>query len=258
MLLHPRLADILDQAKRRGRVDVDDLANRFAVTPQTIRKDLNELCDADLLQRIHGGAVFTPGVRNFAYDSRRQLAADGKLAIGNMVAELIPENSSLFLNIGTTTEQVAAALRNHLGLLIVTNSLNVANILAHAPGCELVIAGGMVRKSDGGIVGMSAIEHIRQFKVDFAVIGASGIDEEGCMLDFDYREVQVSQTIIKQSRKIVLVADSTKFSRRAPVQIGSLQDVDILVTDRQPPDEISDICRDNNVAVHVAGTQAAK
>ena len=109
MPLLPRQADILSLAHDAGRLDVDSLAARFAVTPQTIRKDLNELCDQGLLQRYHGGAMLPSGVVNLAYESRRQLATDAKRGIGAKAAELTPNACSLLINIGTTTEQVAFA-----------------------------------------------------------------------------------------------------------------------------------------------------
>jgi DeoR family glycerol-3-phosphate regulon repressor len=165
---------------------------------------------------------------------------------------MIPDNSSLILNIGTTTEQVAYALRRHEGLMVITNNLNVAYILSDAPGVEVVVSGGMVRKSDGGIVGAAAIDLIRQFKVDFAVIGTSAIDEEGCLLDFDYREVRVSQAILGQARTSILAADTGKFERRAPVQIGQLEDIDVFVTDEQPPRSIQKICSVAKIRLEVA------
>ncbi len=251
-LLQPRQIDILDIARRDGRVEVESLAARFGVTPQTIRKDLNELCDLEKLQRVHGGAVFPSNTVNLAYQSRRELASGGKARIAQAVADLIPNNSSVILNIGTTTEQVAYALRHHEGLLAITNNLNVAFILSEAEGAEVVVTGGMVRKSDRGIVGAAAVDLIRQFKVDFAVIGTSAIDEDGELLDFDYREVRVSQVIIEQARKTILVADTMKFQRRAPVQIGRLKDIDIFITDAQPPRAIAAMCRDSNVRMIIA------
>ncbi len=250
--LHPRQADILQIAKRDGRVDVETLAAQFDVTPQTIRKDLNDSCEIDALQRVHGGAVHPSNTANFAYRSRRELAADSKRMIGERAATFIPDNSSVILNIGTTTEQVAYALKRHQGLMAITNNLNVASILSDAPDIDVVVAGGMVRKTDGGIVGGVAIDLIRQFKVDFAVIGASAIDEDGCLLDFDYREVRVAQAILEQARTRVLVADVMKFERRAPVQIGHLSDIDIFVTDAQPPEAIREICRTNRVQLEIA------
>lgn len=253
--LPPRQMDILEIARRDGRVDVEGLAAHFDVTPQTIRKDLNDLCEMEKLNRVHGGAVFPSSTVNVAYQARRGIAAEGKARIAEAVARLIPDNASLILNIGTTTEQVALALRRHQGLMVITNNLNVAYILADAPGIEVVITGGVVRKSDGGIIGAAAVDLIRQFKVDFAVVGSSAIDDEGTLLDFDYREVRVSQAILEKARTKILVADSTKFERRAPVQIGRLQDIDIFVTDAPVPSSVADAVKESGVEVIVADGQ---
>ncbi len=252
--LHPRLTDILDIARAMGRVDVESLATKFSVTPQTIRKDLNELCELEALNRVHGGAVYPSSTSNFAYLSRRSIASQAKSVIADKVSTLVPNDSSLIMNIGTTVELVAEALKGHQGLMVVTNNLNVAHILSGATDIELVITGGVVRKNDLGIVGAAAIDVINQFKVDIAVIGVSAIDNEGCLLDFDYREVLVAKAILKQARKSILVADNMKFERRAPVQIAHLSDIDIFVTDLAPPGEIADICEQSGVQLEITGS----
>ena len=250
--MSPRQQQILALARQAGSVIVDDLAVRFEVTPQTIRKDLNELCDARLLARTHGGAMLSSGVENVAYEARRQIAASEKVVIGRHAANLIPNNCSLFINIGTTTEEVARALVHHEGLLVITNNIHVAMILMPCPKIDVIMAGGMLRKSDGGIVGEAAIDFIAQFKVDHAVIGASAIDEDGAMLDFDYREVRVAKAIMSNARNIMLVSDAMKFTRTAPVRIGHLSDVDVFVTDSVPPEPIVELCRHNGVQLEVA------
>ena len=232
MFLTPRHSEIIQLAKDQGRVLVEDLASHFQVTPQTIRKDLNDLCDQRLLTRIHGGALFPSGIENLEYESRRKIAADEKEAIGKAAARLIPDNASLFINIGTTTEAVSKALLDHTGLMVITNNINVANRMRVYPAIEVVIAGGVVRGSDGGVVGEAAVDFIRQFKVDYAVIGVSAIDHDGALLDFDYREVKVAQAIIANARHVILVADKTKFERNAPVRIGHLRQVNTFITDR--------------------------
>lgn len=249
--LHPRQADILHIARTLGRVEVDSLAEKFNVTPQTIRKDLNELCDSEVLHRVHGGAVYPSSTTNFAYLSRRSIATDAKSGIAMKAASMVPNDSSLIMNIGTTVEMVAEALKSHQGLMVVTNNLNVAHILSDAPQIELVITGGVVRKNDLGIVGSAAIDVINQFKVDIAIIGLSAIDDDGSLLDFDYREVMVAKAILRQARKSILVADNMKFERRAPVQIGHLSDIDIFVTDRMPAPEILDICERSGVQLEI-------
>jgi len=215
MHLTTRQAEIVELAKTQGRVQVDELAAHFNITPQTIRMDLNSLCSNNILVRLHGGAVFPEARENVEYESRRQIAAKEKAAIGEATAKLIPDHSSLFINIGTTTEAVGQALVNHTRLMVVTNNINVANSLRLYPSFEVAIAGGVVRPSDGGIVGEAAIDFINQFRVDYAVIGTSAIDPDGSLLDFDFREVKVAQAIISNARHVVLVADSTKFDRRA-------------------------------------------
>jgi DeoR family transcriptional regulator, glycerol-3-phosphate regulon repressor len=247
MQLSTRQMEIMALAREEGRVLVDELAARFSVTPQTIRKDLNDLCDERALTRIHGGAVFPSGNENVKYEARRSMAAAEKQAIGRAAAALIPDNSSLFINIGTTTEAVGDALTEHRELMVITNNINVANRLRVFTSIEVVIAGGVVRGTDGGIVGEAAVDFIRQFKVDFAVIGASAIDEDGALLDFDFREVKVAQAIIANARHVILVSDASKFERTAPVRIGHLSQVHTFITDHCPLPGLRTLCTDNDV-----------
>lgn len=247
MFLSQRHEEIIQIAKDSGRVAVDDLAAHFNVTPQTIRKDLNDLCDRRLLTRIHGGALFPSGIENVEYEARRKIAAAEKEAIGRAAAALIPDHASLFINIGTTTEAVGKALLDHAGLMVITNNINVANRMRVFPSFEVVIAGGVVRASDGGIVGEAAVDFIKQFKVDYAVIGVSAIDHDGALLDFDFREVKVAQAIIANARHVILVSDATKFERTAPVRIAHLSQVDTFITDRCEIEAIRTICRESEV-----------
>ncbi|NMD07457.1 MAG: DeoR/GlpR transcriptional regulator [Phyllobacteriaceae bacterium] len=253
--LSPRQQQILAIARKSGTVGVDELSLHFEVTPQTIRKDLNELCDNRHLTRTHGGAMLSSGVENVAYESRRALALSEKQLIGRLAASFIPNNSSLFINIGTTTEEVARALTRHEGLLVVTNNIHVATILSPVPKIEVIVVGGMVRKADGGIVGEAAVDTINQFKLDHAVMGVSAIDEEGALLDFDYREVRAAQAILGNSRNVILVADNMKFTRSAPVRIGHLSDVDTFVTDQLPPESVVEVCRHKGVKLEIAGLE---
>lgn len=231
-----RQTEILNIARRNGQVSVDKLAQRFQTSVQTIRKDLTELSDSGQLKRVHGGAILPTGVSNIGYSDRRALNAPAKDAIATRVARDIPENATIFLNIGTTTEAVARALLNHQKLMVVTNNLNIANILSANPGCEVMVAGGMLRRADGGLTGAMTVQVIRQFKFDIAVIGCSALDEDGEILDFDSHEVTVSQTILDRSRQSFLVADRSKFDRAAPVRIASLKELDRFYTDAAPPD----------------------
>lgn len=247
-LVGERHARILATARRTGSVAVEALAAELGVTPQTIRRDLNQLAERAMLSRVHGGAVVTSGVDNLDRDARRHVAADAKAAIGRAAAALVPDGASLILNIGTTTEAIARALTGHRHLLVVTNNLNVADILAGCPTIAVVVAGGRVRPSDRAVVGALAIDFLRGFRVDYALIGASAVDPDGTLLDFDIDEVRVSQTIIDQARTVVLAVDQSKFGRPAPVRIAGLDRVDHLVTDRLDR-AMAAVCAEHGVKV---------
>ena len=230
-----RHAAILALARHTGSVTVDALAERLAVTPQTIRRDLKLLADRSVLARVHGGAVVTSGVDNLAYPERRMVAAPAKAAIGAAAAALVPNGASLFINIGTTTEAIARHLVDHRDLMVITNNLNVVDILADRPTITVIAAGGRVRAGDRAVVGALAIDFLRGFRVDMALIGASAIDPDGSFLDFDIDEVRVSQAILQNARHVLLALDATKYERPAPVRIGTLADIHHLVTDRLAP-----------------------
>ena len=243
---------IVERARRQGFVAVEALAGEFGVTPQTIRRDINELCLQNLLQRYHGGAGLPSSVENLAYTDRQVMHLDAKQRIARLVAAAIPDHSSLFVNIGTTTEAVARALMEHADLRIVTNNLHVAGLLSANPSFEVIVTGGVVRSRDRGIVGEATLDLIRQFKVDYGIIGISGIDADGSLLDFDYREVRVAQAIIANSRAVLLAADHSKFGRNAMVRLGHVSEVDALFTDRQPSAAMMDLLRAAKVELHVA------
>ena len=252
MNLNRRQQEILQRVRQTGFVSIDDLVAHFQVTPQTVRRDLNMLCDLGLLRRFHGGAGVPSSVENIAYPTRQVLNLDEKRRIARLVARHIPDQSSLFINLGTTTEEVAKALGDHAGLRVITNNLNVATLLSDKPSFEVIITGGVVRHRDRGVVGEATVDFIKQFKVDFGIIGVSGIDADGTLLDFDYREVRVAQAIIANSRQVLLVTDHSKFDRRAMVRLGHLSEVNMLFTDCPPPKGITALLVEAGVQVYVA------
>ena len=247
-----RQIEILNLVRATGRVGVEALAERFDVTHQTIRRDLAELADQGMLDRVHGGAVLKSGVSNIGYEERRALHEPAKAAIGRACAELIPDNSSLILNIGTTTEAVARALLGHRNLTVVTNNMNVANILAANESCDIIVAGGQVRRSDGGLVGDLTSEFMANYKVDYAIVGCSALDADGDILDFDMAEVRVSRAILRQARERWLVTDATKLARTAPIRVVSLADMDAVFTDRPLPAPLQALCDDAGTRTVVA------
>ncbi|MGB1669435.1 MAG: DeoR/GlpR family DNA-binding transcription regulator [Candidatus Puniceispirillaceae bacterium] len=246
--LNRRRQDILMQIHAEGEVGVEALAAQFGVTTQQIRRDLAALCDQGMAMRTHGGARRPVSVANIEYDARRKLSMKAKQAIGQAAAGLIEDNTAVAINIGTTTEAVANALFGHDTLMVLTNNLNILQMMSRAPGKQLVLVGGTVRAQDGAVVGGAAVEFIERYKVDYAVVGASALDDDGAILDFDSREVDVARAILRNARKKILVCDAGKFLRRAPVRICGIDEIDVMVTDRQPPPQFM-------AAAQAAGTR---
>jgi DeoR family glycerol-3-phosphate regulon repressor len=235
-------------------LSVEALAEKFGVTLQTVRRDVQRLAEAGLVARFHGGVrVPSSTVENIAYRQRAALHAAEKARIARAVAARVPEGCSLILNIGTTTEAIARELMGRRGLRVITNNLNVAAILSHHPDCELIVAGGVVRPRDRGIVGEAAVDFIRQFKVDIGLIGISGLESDGTLRDYDYREVTVARAIVERSREVWLAADHSKFNRPAMVEVARFDRIDVLFTDAEPPEPFPALLAEAAVECVVAG-----
>ena len=253
MSTNPRQIQLLQTVQQRGSLMLEPLAELLGVTLQTVRRDVQKLADEGLLTRFHGGVRLPSStVENIAHRQREQLHADAKNRIARAIAAQIPNDCSLILNIGTTTEAVARALLQHSGLRVITNNLNVATTLSASSQAEVIVVGGVVRGRDQGIVGEAAVDFIRQFKVDIALIGISGIEPDGSLRDFDYREVKVAQTIIEQAREVWLAADHSKFNRPAMVQLATLNQIGRLFTDAPPPEPFPTLLQDAGVICTVA------
>ncbi len=253
---NPRQLRLLTIVHAMTSASVEQLASQLDVTLQTVRRDVQKLADEGLLLRFHGG-VRVPGstVNNMAHQQRENLYADEKAGIASAVAAAVPNDCSLILNIGTTTEAIARELLQHRGLRVITNNLNVASILRANTASEVIVVGGVVRSRDGGIVGEAAVDFIRQFKVDIAIIGISGIESDGSLRDFDFREVKVSQTIISHAREVWLAADHSKFQRQAMVEVANLSQIDRLFTDAPPPEPFAALLAEAGVRCDVCMPQ---
>ncbi len=248
-----RHQQIVKLVKKQGYVSTEELVDRFHVSPQTIRRDLNELTDENKIRRYHGGATTPSSSENTAYYERKSSKLSEKNIIAEELAKHIPDGATLFIDIGTTPEAVAHALnKNHKQLRIVTNNINVATILMPNQEFQVFLAGGEVRHRDGGIIGEATLDFIKQFRLDFGILGISGIDDDGSLLDFDYHEVRVKQAILENSRRVYLAADHSKFGRSAMVRLGSIAQLHSLFTDQTPPKSIVGILKAHQIPLIVA------
>lgn len=247
-----RHAKIIEIVKAQGYVSTDDLVEMFDVSPQTIRRDLNELADANKIRRNHGGATLATSAENSPYSDRKVMNQNEKYKIARALVKHIPDGSTLFIDIGTTPEAVAKALlESHQQLRIVTNNINAAIILMSKPEFKVILAGGEVRNKDGGVTGEATLDFISQFRLDFGILGISGVDFDGSLLDFDYHEVRVKRAIIENSRAVFLPIDHSKFGRNAMVNLGKIDDVDLIVTNQAPPKEMASLIKQQGIKIEV-------
>ncbi|MGB0848884.1 MAG: DeoR/GlpR family DNA-binding transcription regulator [Thiolinea sp.] len=241
MNLTDRQAAISELLREEAFLTVESLAEKFAVTTQTIRRDVNALCDLGLARRRHGGVEPLSTKGNLAYGSRQVLNRSGKMLVAETVAKYVQNGSSLSVGIGTTPEIVARALLKHEGLRLFTNSLNVAQISSGNPGFEVTISGGRLRNEDHDVLGGAVEDFFESYKTDIGIFGVAGVDADGSLLDFYDEEVRVRNIIRRNCRESYLVLDHHKFGRSAHVRGGQIEDVSKVFCDQPPPQAIIDL-----------------
>jgi DeoR family glycerol-3-phosphate regulon repressor len=243
---------IVDMVSKQGFLTIEALARNFGVTVQTIRRDVNLLATEGRLSRYRGGAGLASSIENMEYERRQVVNLAAKQRIAANVATDVPDHASLFINIGTTTEQAARALLAHRELQVITNNINVAKILSENPNFSIVMAGGKVRNRDGAVTGQPTVKMFEQYRVDIGIIGVSGIDADGSLFDFDLDEVLCAQAIIRNSRRVFLLADHSKFGRPALVKVGHISEVSALYTDAPPPEHIATILEEAGAVLEIS------
>jgi len=246
-----RQASILQMVDEFGFVATEAMVTEFNVTPQTIRRDLNELSEHALLSRFHGGAGQVKSAENPPYKDRLQTGVEAKRKIAAATAALIPNGASIFLSTGTTIEAIAEALLGHEKLHVFTNNLHVARILTQNESFQIIVSCGQVRHSDGGIVGSSSDDFISDFRMDVGIVGISGVDEDGSLLEYDPQEVKTAKTILRNSQKVIMVADRHKFGRRAMNRVGHIRELDVIITDSALDAHFKNICETESIDIIV-------
>ena len=247
MQAEDRARAIVERVRGDGFQAIEALAHQFGVTPQTIRRDVNHLCDRGLLRRRHGGVELPPEGENLAYPARQVLNIDAKRRIAQLVARNVPDGASLFFGIGTTPEQCALALVDHAGLRAMTNNLNVALALSRSTSCEITVAGGRLRNLDRDVVAGEAHGFFGHFAADIGIYGVGGVAEDGTLLDFSTDEVTMRSALAAHCRQRFLVLDHSKFGRGGTVRGGHITEASAVFTDRPVPETIGRQLRDAGV-----------
>jgi len=248
MLNIHRREHILHGISEDNRVNVAEIARRFDVSGETVRRDLRDLEKEGLLRRVRGGAIGPTGNRDEPISERVQKASKEKGVIAQLASDLISDNTSIFLHIGSTTEALARQLGQFTDLKVYTNSLNIALIAKDFSGVTVFVAPGQVRPVESDIVGYDTISYIEGYMFDTAFMSVAGIDLERGFMDFEEDEVRVRQAVIKSAVNSVVMADSSKFGKTANIYTAEFSAVDRFVTDKKPSSDFQS-------KFHDAGTE---
>ncbi|RED53895.1 DeoR/GlpR family DNA-binding transcription regulator [Aestuariispira insulae] len=255
MQLNDRQNDILNWVRDQGFLAIDNLADHYRVSTQTIRKDINGLCEHGLARRVHGGISRSSSSQNLSFFARQTLNANAKQVIAKRAVADIPDGASLFMGIGTTVEFVAKELLGKPGLKVKTNNLNVAAILCADSDIDVQVSGGRLRHNDRDLVGQETTEFFERFRVDIGLIGAGGLETDYGMLDFQEEEANVTRSILANARHRILLCDSTKWGRPAMVKVGGFEQIDAFYTDNLPREQDLSLLRRPGLAIVETGAE---
>lgn len=252
MFMEERLNEILEIIKRDKKVLVKDLSEKFNVSESMIRKDLQRLEKGGAIKRTYGGAILERViVHNENTTSRVFEDLESKEYLGDLVSEIIEENDVIFLDISSTNYTIATLMRNiNKNITVITNMNRIAMEFNCSLNVNVILVGGEYNKKLGGTIGSSTVEQISNFKIDKAFIGAGGVNvEENFISNFNYDESYVKKEILKRSKKNYIVINNEKFYKDGTYKFGTLEDIDYIVSEKEPEESVKSVLREYEVEV---------
>ena len=246
-----RKVNILEYVQTHGRVTVAEISARYGVSESTVRRDLQELEEAGLLRRAHGGAVSLQVVNHEpTYGEKTDRFRREKQAIAKRAAEMIEEGDSILLDSGTTTLQLAAELKKFSRLTVVTNSLQVPMELQHVPGIDVMLTGGMLRKETLAFVGPLAERSLEMVRVDKAFVGANGVCVKEGLTTPNLIEAATKRKMFEVAQEVILLTDHTKFGKLSLAKFADMPEVDRVVTDHGLSETVINEMRTAGIDLH--------
>ncbi|MGD1876108.1 MAG: DeoR/GlpR family DNA-binding transcription regulator [Kiloniellaceae bacterium] len=251
--LAPKLRQekIAEAVRRHGRVSVEQLAARFKTSHETIRRDLGALAETGAVQKFHGGAKLPRAQAEGPFRERMTQNAVGKRIIAGKVARLIAPGETVFIDTGSTTLMCAEEIANIAGLTVITNSTRIAAVLAERGNQTVIfLLGGRFDGDNQETVGPTAISEIQSFHADHALITIGALDAAAGVTDYNFDEAQVARAMMENADNLIVVADASKFQRRAAFAVCPLARSGALVSDRKPADDLAAALAAAQVPVH--------
>lgn len=219
--------------KERRRVTIEGLAKALEVSTMTIRRDLRRLADEDIVTLVHGGAVYNEGGAYLpALTVREKTMRREKSAIAEYCAQQIPEGSAVYLDNGSTTVEIADALRGKQNIAVLSHSLPVLNILSHAKNIQLISVSGIYEPRAKGFFGDLALRMLRQFRIDIAFLGVTAVDAEDGVMSAVFYEQALKKVLVERAKKKILAIDHTKIGGSSFLKVCDLHEIDGIVTDK--------------------------
>lgn len=257
MSLSPRQREILDWLRDASELSTDQLASRFQVSTQTIRRDINDLSEQGLVRRLHGGLSLPAGQRNLSFLQRSTAQIERKRRIAHAAIALVPDNATIFLGYGTTVAEFARALPADRPLRVVTNNLDAVHALSEKPAIETWVAGGRLRPGDRDVMGSATLDFVRRFRAHLSICGAGAVEvggAGGAIYEFHPDEAEFTQVLFANSHTRAVLADSSKFLRDAPCRVATLEQIDHFFTDDEARADagadLPDACARAGVTLH--------
>ena len=256
MQLQKRQREIMASVKQHGSCSIIELARQFEVSDETIRRNIKPLVDQGLIDKVHGGIVLSQKQEpEQPFGKRMNERIEAKQLISARVATLIKDGDSIMLDTGSTTAYVALALSGHQNLSVVTNCTEIARTLAREASNRVHLCGGALRSDDCATFGSSAIDFVRQFHVNYAILSIGGVTADGKFMDYHLEEAEFSRAVIAQAKKTIVAADHSKFGNPNFIRVCDFDEVDMVVVEQAPPAEIeSALLEAGTVVINAAET----
>lgn len=233
MQTRQRREQVLRALKEKRRVTIEGLARELEVSMMTIRRDLRRLADEDIVTLVHGGAVYNEGGAYLpALTVREKTMRREKSAIAEYCAQQIPEGSAVYLDNGSTTVEIADALRGKQNIAVLSHSLPVLNILSHAKNIQLISVSGIYEPRAKGFFGDLALRMLRQFRIDIAFLGVTAVDAEDGVMSAVFYEQALKKVLVERAKKKILAIDHTKIGGSSFLKVCDLHEIDGIVTDK--------------------------
>ena len=233
--LEERQQNILALIRRSGRATVSELSRAFGVSEVTIRADLQSLAQRQLIVRTHGGALAMGYTPELSLALRREQQPAAKARIGAAAAALVNDGEAIFLDASSTVLAIAAHLKEHHELTVITNSLAVAQLLLDAPGITVVMPGGFMQRETASLIGLEGLELLNKFNIQKGFFGAQGLSLPEGLSDASIADAEIKRQMVKLCRQVIVVLDSTKWQRVGLASYARLTDIHCVITDKQAP-----------------------